>query len=241
MDKTALITGAAHRIGAATARLLHTQGYRVAVHFHRSAEPAAALAAELNALRADSACTVAGDLTAPDVAPDVIETVVRAFGRLDLLVNNASIYEPSDIEIADVARWDALMTTNVRAPYLLSTAAIAALRESTGSIVNLTDVYGLRPQPGHVAYCTSKSALIGLTLAMARDLAPDIRVNGVSPGPIIWADGDKAAYREEVLRKTPLRKLGETGDIAGAVAYLAAAPYVTGQILNIDGGRSIFI
>lgn len=241
MDKTALITGAAHRIGAATARLLHAQGYRVAVHFHRSAERAAALADELNALRAESACTVAGDLTAPDVAPALIDAVVRTFGRLDLLVNNASIYEPSDVENADVTRWDALMTTNVRAPYLLSTAAIAALRASNGSIVNLTDVYGQRPQPGHVAYCTSKSALIGLTLAMARDLAPDIRVNGVSPGPIIWADGDKPAYREEVLRKTPLGKLGETNDIAGAVAYLAAAPYVTGQILNIDGGRSIFI
>ena len=241
MDKTALITGAAHRIGADTARLLHTHGFRVAGHFHRSAERAAGLAAELNALRADSACTVAGDLTEPDVAPELIDSVLQSFGRLDLLVNNASIYEPSNVDVADVGRWDALMTTNVRAPYLLSTAAIAALRESAGSIVNLTDVYGLRPQPGHVAYCTSKSALIGLTLALARDLAPEIRVNGVSPGPIIWAQGDKPAYRAEVLRKTPLQKLGETGDIASAVVYLAEAPYVTGQILNIDGGRSIFI
>lgn len=241
MDKTALITGAAHRIGADTARALHAHGYRVAVHYHRSADRAAGLVAELNGVRADSACTVAGDLTAPDVSPKLIDTVVRTFGRLDLLVNNASIYEPSDVEVADVERWDALMTTNVRAPYLLSTAAITALRENAGSIVNLTDVYGLRPQPGHVAYCTSKSALIGLTLAMARDLAPDIRVNGVSPGPIIWAEGDKPAYRDEVLRKTPLQKLGKTGDIAGAVVYLATAPYVTGQILNIDGGRSIFI
>lgn len=241
MDKTALITGAAHRIGADIARLLHAHGYRVAVHFNRSADRAAGLAAELNAVRSDSACTVRGDLTDPATAPALIDAVVGAFGRLDVLVNNASIYEPSDVAVADVARWDALMTTNVRAPYLLSTAAIDALGATSGSIVNLTDVYGLRPQPGHVAYCTSKSALIGLTLAMARDLAPEIRVNGVSPGPIIWADGDKLAYREEVLRKTPLAKLGETGDIAGAVVYLAEAPYVTGQILNIDGGRSIFI
>ena len=241
MDKTALITGAAHRIGADTTRLLHAHGYRVAVHFNRSAERAAALVSELNALRADSACTVRGDLTDPETAPALVDAVVETFGRLDVLVNNASIYEPSDVEVADVTRWDALMTTNVRAPYLLSTAAIDALRATAGSIVNLTDVYGLRPQPGHVAYCTSKSALIGLTLAMARDLAPEIRVNGVSPGPIIWADGDKPAYREEVLRKTPLGKLGATGDIAAAVVYLAEAPYVTGQILNIDGGRSIFI
>ncbi|MGR9091211.1 MAG: pteridine reductase [Gammaproteobacteria bacterium] len=241
MDKTALITGAAHRIGADTTRLLHAHGYRVAVHFNRSAERAAALAAELNVVRADSACTVRGDLTDPETAPALVDAVVQAFGRLDVLVNNASIYEPSDIEAADVTRWDALMTTNVRAPYLLSTAAIEALRATAGSIINLTDVYGLRPQPGHVAYCTSKSALIGLTLAMARDLAPEIRVNGVSPGPIIWAQGDQPAYREEVLRKTPLGKLGATGDIAGAVVYLAEAPYVTGQILNIDGGRSIFI
>jgi len=241
MDKTALITGAAHRIGAETTRSLHAIGYRVAVHFNESRAPATTLADELNAERADSACTVQGDLTDPAASPALVEAVVTALGRLDLVVNNASIYEPTNRETADVERWDALMRTNVRAPYLLSTAAITALRATRGAIINLTDIYGMRPQPGHIAYCTSKSALIGLTHAMARDLAPDIRVNGISPGPIVWADADKPAYREEVLRKTPLARLGEMSDIARAACYLAEAPFVTGQILNVDGGRSVFI
>lgn len=240
-DKTALITGAAQRIGAEISRSLHSLGYRVAVHFNHSRDAANALVASLNADRADSAIALQGDLTSAPVADDLIGTVTETWGRLDLLVNNASIYEPSDPTSVDAGRWERIMSTNLRAPYLLSTAAVDMLRDQSGAIINLTDIYALRPQQGYAVYCASKAGLIGLTKALALDLSPDIRVNGVSPGPILWADGDNAAHRKEVLAKTPLGHLGAPNDIASAVCYLACAPYVTGQILEVDGGRSVFI
>ncbi len=241
MDKTALITGAAHRVGAQIARSLHETGYSIAIHYNNSRARAEELASSLNAVRDNSAITVRCDLTEPEFVDSLIDTMTRKWGRLDLLVNNASIYRRSDPEVTDGAAWDTIVATNLRAPYLLSTKAIPLLRENTGSIVNLTDIYALRPQPGYAVYCASKAGLIGLTKALALDLAPDIRVNGVSPGPILWAAQDGPGHREDVLRKTPLGRLGETTDIAAAVCYLAAAPYVTGQILEVDGGRSLTI
>ena len=241
MEKTALITGAARRIGAEITQRLHAEGYRVAVHFNHSREEAENLAAQLNKLRDDSAITVQGDLSLATTAPRIVATLRDRFGRLDVLVNNASIYEPTAIDTVDVEQWERVMATNLRAPYLLSTESIPLLRASKGVIINLTDIYGVRPQLGHAIYCVSKTGLIGLTRAMARDLAPDIRVNAVSPGPIIWAVSDKPEYREAVLKKTPLGRAGDRSDIAGAVCYLTSAVYVTGQVLEVDGGRSVVI
>jgi pteridine reductase len=241
MEKTALITGAAHRIGAQITLSLHAAGYRVAVHYNNSRDQAQHLAGSLNADRRDTAIALQSDLTRPDFADALIRAVTEKWNRLDLLVNNASIYQPSDPAVADRSAWDTIIATNLRAPYLLSTTAVPLLRESDGAIINLTDIYALRPQSGYAVYCASKAGLVGLTKALALDLAPHIRVNAVSPGPILWAEGDDPDHRAEVMRKTPLRRLGATTDIAAAVCYLAEAPYVTGQILEVDGGRSIFI
>lgn len=241
MDKTALITGAGHRIGAQTARSLHEIGYQVAVHYNTSHDSATALVASLNAERTGTACAIQCDLATADFADELVAAVNDQWGRLDLLINNASIYEPTDLTTADPSGWDRIMATNLRAPYLLSIAAIPMLREARGAIINLTDIYALRPQLGYAVYCASKAGLVGLTKALALDLAPDIRVNGIAPGPIVWADGDGPDHRVEVMQKTPLGRLGATTDIADAVRYLAAASYVTGQIIEVDGGRSIFI
>lgn len=241
MDKTALITGAAHRIGAEICSNLHRAGYRVAVHYNNSRDQAHKLTDSLNAERPDSAIAIRGDLTTPDFAAQLIAALDAKWQRLDLLVNNASVYQPSDPAVPDHQAWDVIIATNLRAPYMLSTVAVPLLRENGGAIVNLTDIYALRPQSGYAVYCASKAGLVGLTKALALDLAPHIRVNGVSPGPILWAEGDDPNHREDVMRKTPLGRLGATTDIASAVCYLADAPYVTGQILEVDGGRSIFI
>jgi len=241
MNKTVLITGAAHRIGAQITRSLHETGYRVAVHFNTSSAQARALVESLNAERADSALAIQCDLSTPEFADELIGTVINTWGRLDLLINNASIYEPSDLGAADLSGWDRIISTNLRAPYLLSISAIPMLREAGGAIINLTDIYALRPQSGYAVYCASKAGLVGLTKALALDLAPDIRVNGVAPGPIVWAEGDDPSHRIEVIKKTPLGQLGATTDIAEAVRYLAAASYVTGHIIEVDGGRSLFI
>jgi pteridine reductase len=241
MDKTALITGAAHRIGAEIARSVHLLGYRVAIHYRSNRDAALRLAASLNDERAGSAITLQGDLSLARTAQTLIETIEVQWGRLDLLVNNASIFEPSDPSIACVEAFDSTIATNIRAPYLLSTNAAVLLRDSGGCIVNLTDISASRPPSGYAVYCASKAGLIGLTKAMARDLAPEIRVNGVSPGAIIWAEDEDAEHRAEVVEKTPLGRQGATTDIAQAVCYLAEAPYVTGHILEVDGGRSIYI
>lgn len=240
MDKTALVTGAAHRIGAQIARSLHQAGYRVAVHYNSSRDQAHELAGTLNAERPDSAIAIQGDLTTLEFSDDLIAVVTKRWGRLDLLINNASIYQ-ADPDVADRGAWDTIIATNLRAPYLLSTTAVPWLRESAGAIINLTDIYALRPQSGYAVYCASKAGLVGLTKALALDLAPHIRVNGVAPGPILWAEGDNPEHRAVVMEKTPLGRLGATTDIAAAVCYLADAPYVTGQILEVDGGRSLII
>lgn len=241
MDKTALITGAARRIGATSARALHALGYRVAINYNTSVDAATTLVDSLNSERADSAICVQGDLAQIKTAQHLIDKVDDAWGRLDLLVNNASIYEPTAIENPDPTQFERIIATNLRAPYLLSAAAVPMLRATQGSIVNLTDVYGLRPQAGYPIYCTSKAGLIGLTKSLARELAPEVRVNGISPGPIVWGEEHSQEHRDEVLGRTPLGRIGAPTDIANAVCYLANAAYVTGQIMEVDGGQSIYI
>ena len=239
--KTAVITGAARRIGAQIAKTLHANGYNVVIHYNSSGDLAAALSAELNQQRPDSAVTISARLEEPDAAEKIIDAARHAWQRLDCLVNCASVYLTSDPEQPDLAQWDEIMHVNLRAPYLLAAAGIPLLREVEGNIVNVTDIYALRPQPGHPIYCASKAGLVGITKALALDLAPQVRVNAVAPGPILWAEKNDPSYEDIVLAKTPLGRLGGAEAIAGAVNYLATADFVTGEVIHVDGGRKLHI
>ena len=241
----ALITGAAHRLGAHTARHLHGRGWNVVIHYRSRQDQAEALADELNTLRTDSATPLQADLSRSDQIALLAEKAIAAWGRLDWLVNNASVFYPNPTEQARNQDWDTVMGTNLRAPFFLGQACLPALRESGGAIVNLIDSYSERPLPEHPLYCASKAGLASLTRSWAKDLAPEIRVNGVSPGAILWPEGNAGmdpGQQQSILDKTPLRTTGNPTDIAGAIAFLLCdAPFVTGQILSVDGGRSLNI
>jgi len=243
--KVVLVTGGARRVGAAIVLAAHGAGARVVIHCNRSRGDADGLAARLEALRPGSASVVQGDLLDVARLPAMAEAACAAFGRLDALVNNASSFYPTPLEHLDPADWEDLVGSNLRAPAFLSKAVAPALRRSRGCIVNIVDIHAERPLPGFLAYSVAKSGLAGLTRALAVELAPDVRVNGVSPGAILWPDdGDSfpPAERERITVQTPLRRTGGPEDIAGAVKYLLFdAPYVSGQILAVDGGRSIVL
>ena len=239
----ALITGAAHRLGAHTARHLHGRGWNIVIHYRSRQDQAEALKSELNALREHSAVALQADLSEPDSIAPLAEQAIAVWGRLSGLVNNASVFYPNPTEKARNQDWDAVMGTNLRAPFFLGQACLPALRESGGAIVNLIDIYSQRPLADHPLYCASKAGLASLTLSWAKDLAPEVRVNGVSPGAILWPEGDAEIdpqYQQSILAKTPLAKTGQPDDIAGAIAFLLCdAPFITGQILSVDGGRSL--
>ena len=238
-----LVTGGARRVGAAIVRALHAAGANVVIHCHRSRADAVRLAAELEAARAQSAAIVEGDLLDPSRLAPLVEEAAARFGGLDGLVNNASSFHPTPLESLTPADWENLSGTNLRAPLFLAQAAAVHLRRSRGAIVNIVDIHAERPLPGFLAYCVAKSGLAGLTRALALELAPDVRVNGISPGAILWPDDGEAfapAERERITRQTPLCRSGSPEDVAGAVKYLLFdAPFVTGQVLAVDGGRSI--
>jgi pteridine reductase len=236
----ALVTGASQRLGATIARALHARGHRVAVHYHRSQAPAHALCAELQSLRADSAGPFAADLADRAACEALVPAVLARWGRLDVLVNNAAVFRATPTSSSAAADWDEIAHVNLRAPYILACAAADALRARDGLIVNLADVYAERPRAGFVLYCVSKAGLVGLTRALAREFAPLIRVNAIAPGAILWSAEAGDAERAAILARTPLARLGAAGDIAGAVCYLLDAPYVTGQVISVDGGRSIY-
>jgi len=239
MNEVMLITGAAHRLGAAIARRLHAEGCRVVVHYHHSATAANALVAELNARRADSATALAADLGDPAALPTLIAAAAARWGRLDGLINNAAVFRPTPLTDATLDDWSSMMNVNLRAPFLLSQAAMPWLAESAGSIVNVTDIYVDRPKANHAIYCATKAGLAGLTRALARDLGPKIRVNAVAPGAILWPEQGDSIEQSRLLARTPLARAGEPEDIATAVLYCLQAPYVTGQIMAVDGGRSV--
>jgi pteridine reductase len=236
-----LVTGAARRLGAAILRKLHAAGAAVVVHHRRSAAEAGALVAELNAARPESATTAACDLRDLDALPVLVDAALRRFGRLDVLVNNASTFYPTPIGEVTVTQWDDLMATNLRAPLFLSQAAAPALRVTQGSIINMVDIHGERPLREHTVYSAAKAGLAMLTRSLARELAPQIRVNGIAPGPVLWPEaGLSEAVKAEIIGKTALQRMGTPEDVARAALYLAAdAPYVTGQIIVVDGGRSL--
>jgi pteridine reductase len=238
MQKTALITGAAKRLGRELAIALHEHGYRVVIHYNRSRDEAESLVGALLQKRPGSALAVGGDLSHPDTPARLVDEVRSVYGRLDVLINNASHYEASSPTDTTLGDWHAIMDLNLRAPFFLCNAALGLLRATRGCIVNLTDIYADRPQRGYAVYCASKAGLVCLTKALATDLAPDIRVNAISPGPILWADNDAPEHRHAVLASTPMQRLGTPGDIAAAAVYLVNADFVTGQILTVDGGRA---
>ncbi|GAB4174005.1 MAG: pteridine reductase [Wenzhouxiangellaceae bacterium] len=237
--RVAIVTGAARRIGAELARHLHRRGLRVMIHCHRSEDEARALAGRLNAQRPDSAAVVQADLADSAAPQRIVEYTLAQFGRIDILINNASSFYPTPPDRAGMHHWEDLMASNLRAPFWLSLACARQMQEGS-AIVNLVDIHGIVPLKGHAIYSQAKAGLIMQTRALAKDLAPAIRVNAVAPGSILWPEHghDDSEAAREVLERVPMRRQGRPEDIAGAVAFLALdAPYVTGQVLAVDGGR----
>jgi len=239
--QVALITGAARRIGAAISRRLHQHGANVAIHYRESSDEANALCDELNVARPDSAMLLRADLSDTSAFPELIDSVTEWHGQLDILINNASSFYPTPLGQITEADWANLTDTNLKAPLFLAQAALDPLRASHGAIVNIVDIHAQRPLRNHAVYGATKAGLAMLTRSLAKDLAPDIRVNGVSPGAILWPETDLSdAAKTSILSQVPWGRPGDPDDIAGCVLYLVRdATYVTGQIIAVDGGRSI--
>jgi len=241
--KVALVTGGAKRVGEAIVRRLHAAGAQVALHYRGSEADAARLEAELVAARAGSAVRLQRNLLEPDAADALVAAAVERFGRLDLVVNNASIFYPRRIGRIEPRHWDELVGANLRAPLFVSQAAAPHLRRTRGAIVNITDIHAERPLKGFLVYSVAKAGLAALTRALALELAPEVRVNAVAPGAIAWPEDGKFdnAERARIVATTPLGRIGNPADIAQAVHFLATAPFVTGQTVAVDGGRSVFL
>jgi pteridine reductase len=237
--QTVLITGGARRLGAATARALHAAGANIVIHHLKSTQEAATLSRACNALRAASAVTVQADLLDTARLPDLVAAALRHFGRLDILINNASTFYATPVGEITAAQFEDLVGTNFRAPLFLAQAAARELRQRRGLILNMVDIHGMKPLQGYPAYSAAKAALIMLTRSLARELAPEVRVNGIAPGPVMWPADVDVAMQAQIIEKTLLKRAGEPEDIGKAALYFATlAPYVTGQILAVDGGRS---
>ena len=239
--RVALVTGGARRLGAAIARRLHDGGASIAVHYRSSSADAEALVAGMNESRPDSAAAFQADVLDADALATLVAEAVRRFGRLDVLVNNASSFYPTPVGTITAAQFEDLIGTNLRAPLFLSQAAAPELRRTRGSILNMADIHGQRPVRDYAAYCCAKAGLINLTKALARELGPEVRVNAIAPGPVLWPEhGMGEDLRREIIGKTALRRSGSPNDIARAAWFLTVeAPYVTGQVLAVDGGRSV--
>ncbi len=241
--KVVLITGAARRIGAVIVRRLHQEGMNIVLHYRTSQADAIKLANELNAQRAQSVHCVQADLLNTAQLPPLIEQAVERWYRLDLLINNASSFYPTPIGTATEQQWDDLVGSNVKAPFFLAQAAAPYLRQEQGSIVNLVDIYAQRPMGRHTIYCIAKAGMAMLTYSLARELGPEVRVNGIAPGAMLWPDaGASAALQNHILSRLVLPRPGDPQDIANAVVFLARdCGYITGQIIAIDGGRLLFM
>jgi pteridine reductase len=241
--KTILVTGGAKRVGAAIVRRLHAAGANVAIHFRSSAYEAFALRGELNDLRENSAISVQADLLESSTLPRMVKEVVQHFGQLDALVNNASSFYATPLAEIDATQWNDLIGTNLQAPLFLAQAAAAELRRQHGCIVNIVDIHAERPMHGHLLYSVAKAGLVALTKGLAQELAPQVRVNAVAPGVIVWPEGDEWSdeeKRRKIVAHTLLKREGSPDDIAKVVRFLIAdAPYITGQVIAVDGGRSI--
>jgi len=240
-DKVVLITGAAHRIGASIARLLHAQGARLVLHYRASRESAHRLQEELNSQRKDSVVLVQADLMDSKKLTAVVRNAVSAWKRLDVLVNNASTFHPTAIGAVSEQQWDDLIGTNLKAPFFLSQAAAPHLAESNGCIVNIVDIHADRPLKNYPVYSMAKAGLVMLTKALACELGPDVRVNAVAPGAILWPENDMDDItKQRVISRTFLKRRGSPDDIARAVLFLVRdAVYTSGHVLTVDGGRSL--
>lgn len=241
MPSVALVTGAAQRIGRCISETLHANGYNVVAHFNHSASEAESLVSELNAIRENSAIAINADLSIPAACAQLAEQAEAHWNQLDLLVNNASSYFPTPLADMREQDFDSLIGSNLKGPAFLSQACANALRQKQGSIINLIDSNVLRhPIHDHTLYSAAKAGLQGLTLALARDLAPEVRVNGIAPGAILWAANEtESSHRESTLERTALGRLGTANDIANAVLFLAQASYITGYVMKVDGGLNM--
>jgi len=240
--KVVLITGGAKRVGAATCRRLHAAGANIMLHYRASAGEARLLQAELNHQRKDSVALIQADLLDVAKLPSLVDQTVQRFGKLDALINNASSFFQTPVGEITPAAWEDLIGTNLRAPLFLAQAAAPALKKAQGAIVNITDIHAERPLKNYVVYSVAKSGLVGLTRSLARELAPEVRVNAVAPGPILWPDDESfdELSRQRIISHTPLKREGTPEDIAKAVHFLLdEATYVTGETINVDGGRHV--
>jgi pteridine reductase len=237
----ALVTGGGKRIGAEISRRLHGAGYDLAIHYRHSEHEALELKSELDRQRADGVLLLPGELAAPGVPAALVASVLAHFGRLDGLVNNASAFFPTPLGAVTDAQWQELFASNARAPFFLAQAAAPPLRAARGAIVNLVDIHAERGLREHTPYVMAKSALAAMTRSLALELAPEVRVNGVAPGAVLWPEqGKSEAEKQSMLRSTPLGRAGTPEEIAEAVRWLLQdASYCTGQILRVDGGRSV--
>ena len=241
INKVALVTGSARRIGATTVRALHADGANIVVHYRNSSQDAEILCVELNQLRKNSCITLQGDLSQIETLPKMIATVMSKMGRLDILVNNASSFYPTPMGGITEKDWDNLIGSNLKAPLFLSQAAMPFLKASKGCIVNIVDVHGFRPMKNYPVYSVAKAGLLMLTQSLARELGPDVRVNGVAPGAILWPEMESnQSDQQQLLAKTALKREGTPEDIAKTVLFLVRdATYITGQVIPVDGGRML--
>lgn len=244
-EKVVLVTGGAKRVGAAICRRLHAQGAKLVIHYRSSLDEARALQLELNDNRPDSASLAQADLLDIDLLPELIDKTVKRYGQLDALINNASSFFATPLGACTMEAWRDLVGSNLMAPLFLSQAAAPHLKERHGCIINIIDIHTERPLKDFVIYNAAKGGLQALTRSLALDLGPEIRVNGVSPGPILWPEDaiwSNAQARDAIIQDTLLKRMGEPEDIARTVQFLIHdAPYITGQIIAVDGGRSIHL
>lgn len=239
----ALITGSAKRLGRQMILTLHQAGYNVIIHCHQSVDAANALAEQLNQQRSNSAKVVTANLLVKEQIHQLAQKALACFNRIDVLVNNASSFYPTPLNQATDEHWFDLFGSNVKAPYFLSQALVPELTKRNGVIINMVDIHADKPLQEHSIYCMAKAALKMMTKSLARELAPTIRVNGIAPGAILWPSDNAPALAENdktaILQQVPLNRLGEPLDIAKTLLFLIQAPYITGQIIAVDGGRSL--
>lgn len=240
-DKVALVTGGGRRIGSAIAKRLHQEGMRLVLHYHSSDTEARTLQEALNKDRSDSVVLIKGDLLDNHKTAHLAQESVKVFSRLDAVVNNASTFFPTPLGDTSEEDWDNLFGTNLKAPFFLAQAAAGELRKNRGAIVNIADIYGVRPLKSHSVYSTAKAGLIMLTRALARELAPDVRVNAVAPGAILWPENDHdEVAQQRLISRTPLKRMGSPQEIADAVLFLIRdASFISGHVIPVDGGRSV--
>jgi len=240
-DHAVLITGGARRLGAAIARLLHAHGANVLIHYRGSRAAAERLAGDLNRVRSHSAALYGADLLDLEALPGIVAATLAAFGRLDVLVNNASTFYPTPLGAVTPAAFEDLIGSNLRAPLFLTQAAASALRLRRGLVLNMVDIHAFRPLKRHPVYSAAKAGLVMLTQSLARELGPEVRVNAIAPGPVLWPEGEMDQdLRAHIIERTALKRMGTPDDVArAALFFVRDAPYVTGQVLTVDGGRTV--